>query len=526
MTLFDRDSGFQFLLEAADEINAQLTADGVLQTLAELIQRHFKPEAVSVAHVEPGGAVVFRAAAGARASEMVGLRMGQGLGIVGWVATHGERLWIPDVEEDERFYQAVDRRLDFQTRAILAIPMTVRGETLAVLELINPAPGTDIEVLDEIATALALLAAPAIENVRLFERAYQAETRYERLFELNPDPIIIIGTTGRIREVNRAACASLGVCPENLSTLGLGRLGLDAASFPVRSREAREHGVAMWEFELAETGRILEARLAHLHDYPAEEGAYLWIGHDITDRVHLERTRQELVNMVVHDLRVPLGNILNSLDLVLTAWREQDITLPIEQVLEIGLRSAHRMEELINDILDSARPQASEQTLMVAEIDVGELVEEAVEALMPSARRRGQSLDVSIEPELPRLEGDLDLLRRVLTNLVGNAVKYTQEGGEIRVSVTVDEDHFRFSVADNGPGIPLAQQAHIFELFFRGNVPHTKGAGIGLAFCKLAVEAHGGRIWLESAVGKGSTFTFTIPRTLPSDALWYQEGSV
>lgn len=518
-------SRFQFLLEAANEINAQRTADEVLQTLAELIQCRFQPEAVSVAHVEPSGAVVFRAASGARAGEIIGLRMGRGVGIVGWVATHGQRLWIPDVDRDERFYPAVDHRLDFQTKAILAIPMKVRGETLAVLELINPAAGTDIEALDEIATALSLLAAPAIENVRLFERAYQAEARYERLFELNPDPIVIIDSAGKIREVNRAACTSLGVCPEDLDTLNLSRLGFDAASFSARSREAREHGVAMWEFEIAEMGRVLEARLAHLHDYPVEEGAYLWLGHDITDRVHLERTRQELVNMVVHDLRVPLGNILNSLDLVLTAWREQDITLPIEQVLEIGLRSAHRMDELINDILDSARLQASEQTLKIAEIDVRELVEEAAEALAPSARRREQSLQVHIEPDLPPIEGDTDLLRRVLTNLIGNAVKYTQDGGEILVSVTADEDHFRFSVADDGPGIPPKQQVHIFELFFRGDVQRTKGAGIGLAFCKLAVEAHGGRIWLESEVGEGSTFTFTIPRTLPSEALWYQERS-
>ena len=116
-----------------------------------------------------------------------------------------------------------------------------------------------------------------------------------------------------------------------------------------------------------------------------------------------------------------------------------------------------------------------------------------------------------VSPDLPPMYGDPDLIRRVFVNIIGNAIKYTQNGGEILVSAELQEDAFLFAVADNGPGIAPEDQRHIFEFFFRGPMRLTKGAGIGLAFSKLAVEAHGGTIWVESAPEEGSEFKFTLP---------------
>jgi signal transduction histidine kinase len=181
------------------------------------------------------------------------------------------------------------------------------------------------------------------------------------------------------------------------------------------------------------------------------------------------------------------------------------------------------MEQLINDILDSARLEARKRPLAVAQIDVTQMVSEAVETVSSSAARRHQTLRTYVAPGLPPMEGDPDLLERVLANLLSNAVKFVQEGGEIRLKAWVDDDAFRFSVSDNGPGIAAGDQGRIFELYARGDVPRVKGAGVGLAFCKLAVTAHGGRIWLDSAPGEGSTFNFSIPRVLPRSAIYHQE---
>lgn len=344
---------------------------------------------------------------------------------------------------------------------------------------------------------------------------------YQRLFERHHDPMVILSTGGEVLAYNDAVRTLLALDPHDSDALELTQLGLDAET--LSSLDNGDINTRAWEVQLAHRDCVLEARLSYVPAAHSGDGIYLWTGHDVTNRVKLEEARQELVNMVVHDLRVPLGNILNSLDLALTAWRERDVTIPTEQILEIGLRSANRMEQLVNDILDSARLQSDERTLIIVPLDVGEIVLEAVESIAASVERRRQKLDVHIAPDLLPLEGDPDLLGRVLVNLLGNAVKYTQDGGNIRVDVEMDETQFRFMVTDNGLGIAPEYQAHLFELFFRGNVRRIRGAGIGLAFCKLAVKAHGGDIWLESEAGKGSTFTFTIPRCLPEHAPVRQE---
>jgi signal transduction histidine kinase len=372
-------------------------------------------------------------------------------------------------------------------------------------------------------------------------RHTDSEICYHCLFEYHSDPLVVLDVRGQVLASNRKAEELLGQKPGGVSALIAEHFSpkpdTDAgAELSPLFSELQEVGSVGWQFELPGTGRILEARIACLPEKVLKGMGFFWTAHDLVDRAQLDETRQELVNMLVHDLRVPLSNIQNSLDLVLTAWRERDVTLPIDQVLQIGQRSAQRMEQLISDILDSARLQAHERTLTVTRIEVKSLVEEAVDTIAGSAQRRRQTLRVQVDPNLPPMEGDLELLRRVLVNLLGNAVKYTHEDGEVTVTATLSDSdtrletdepatHFRFTVEDNGPGIAPRVQERLFRLFYRGDSTLIKSAGIGLAFCKLAVEAHGGRIWVESTLGGGSTFAFTIPQPLPKHALYYRESN-
>ncbi len=363
---------------------------------------------------------------------------------------------------------------------------------------------------------------------------------YRGLFHLGNDPMVVLDAEGGLAASNRMAQELLGPKPGAVRSLIAEQFSPKADSVADEAlseflRDVQEMGSARWQFRLPETNRVFGARLSYLPVELIEGGGFLWTAHEVTEWTHLEESRQELVNMLVHDLRVPLSNIQSSLDLVLTAWRERDVTLPMEQLLQIGQRSAQRMEHLISDILDSARLQAHERTLTVTPIDVATLVEEAVEIVTGSAQRRRQKLQVAVEPDLPPMEGDLELLRRVLVNLLGNAVKYTDEGGEITITATLNTTaddlsadeyaaKFQFSIHDTGPGIAPRVQERLFQLFYRGDSTKIKSTGIGLAFCKLAVEAHGGRIWVESTPGSGSTFRFTIPRPLPRHTPYYQEG--
>jgi len=191
--------------------------------------------------------------------------------------------------------------------------------------------------------------------------------------------------------------------------------------------------------------------------------------------------------------------------------------------LGIALRSSQRMERLISDILDMARLQSQEKTISIAETELPPLIDEVLETLMPSAKRRNHTIEENIQSDLPPLWGDQDVIRRVLLNIMTNAIKYTPNGGTITLTVRADADEFYFAVADSGPGIPPEERQHIFEPFVRVDSDNVKGAGLGLAFCKLAVEAHEGEIGLDSTLGEGSTFYFTIPRNLDESELTFLE---
>lgn len=509
-----------FLLEAASTLSVTLDSAEVLQQLLNLTLKHFQPAAVSIALVNADGSLTFQAASGQVAEQMVGLQLPRGKGIAGWVAEHCEPLWVPNTYTDPRFHAQTDQQTGFRTEAIYAAPVMQKDRTIAVIEMINPAQDMEVQETREIMTALADLAAPAIQNAILFEQISHAEARYQQLFDLNMDPVVIMDETGRLLDLNLEAQSLLGLSAGPRTQLGLDVLGLTSEKLAKAKVTLQTQKTLSWEYSFADADgqtRTLKAYLTTLPQYQPGPG-YQWLAHDITERVALETIREQLSHMIVHDLRGPLNSIINSIELIRTAWQQKDLTMPIEQLLHIGLRSAQRMDRLINTILDTARLRQGERPLSITTFDIAQLLREAEEISQPMLTHRRQTLRINLPPGLPMLQGDLDLLRRVFTNLLSNAIKFTPNGGSVDLDVMLNATDFRFSVRDNGSGILLNEQERIFDMYTRGSTTgQIQGSGVGLAFCKLAVEAHGGRIWLESVPNEGSKFSFTIPRTLPRE---------
>ena len=147
-----------------------------------------------------------------------------------------------------------------------------------------------------------------------------------------------------------------------------------------------------------------------------------------------------------------------------------------------------------------------------SQVDLNTVVVEATEIVQPSAEGKGIGLQIDIPPRLPMVNLDVDMIRRVIINLMDNSIKYTPEGGQVTVSARSNPTEVVVSVRDTGPGIPSDQHTRIFAKFARlQREASPKGIGLGLTFCKLAIEAHGGKIWVESQVGQGSTFSFRLP---------------
>ena len=217
----------------------------------------------------------------------------------------------------------------------------------------------------------------------------------------------------------------------------------------------------------------------------------------------------EVLSIVSHDLRSPLATISMATDFL------DDATRSVEeraQMVRMVKRATARMDRLVRDMLEVSKMDSG-RTLPIDRrcVDVAPVLREACEAQAPVAEAAGVRVSCDAPGELPAVEVDCDRLQQVICNLVGNAMKFTPPGGRIRVVARAVDSDLRVSVADEGSGMSEDDLARIFEPYWQAQRTASLGAGLGLKIAKGIVEAHGGSIWAESAVGKGTTFVFTLP---------------
>ena len=222
------------------------------------------------------------------------------------------------------------------------------------------------------------------------------------------------------------------------------------------------------------------------------------------------QARDEMLGVVAHDLRNPLGTILMQAGLL-----RQDEDEPehgSRKPADVIERAANHMNRLIQDLLDVTRMDAGQLSLDRAPVPVSSAVLEVVEAEKPLASSKSLEVRLELAKGLGEVYADRDRLLQVLENLIGNAVKFTRPGGRITVGAAPARDEVRFWVADTGGGIEAGDVPHLFDRFWQARRVGRQGAGLGLPIVKGIVEAHGGRVSVESQVGVGSTFLFTLPR--------------
>ncbi|HTB75131.1 MAG TPA: ATP-binding protein [Polyangiaceae bacterium] len=221
------------------------------------------------------------------------------------------------------------------------------------------------------------------------------------------------------------------------------------------------------------------------------------------------RARDDVVAIVSHDLKNPLSVILTATRLIQKGIEPTRGTAMVERIQD----AVSRMNRLVSDLLDLGKIEAGGFAVHLARCDAEEVVADAIALFAPLVEERGIVLEGAVAPDT-YVMGDRDRLHQVLANLVGNAIKFTPRGAAVRIAVSAEGGYARFAVHDMGPGIAEADQAQLFDRYWRGTEPRPQaGTGLGLYIAKGIVEAHGGRIWAESALGRGSTFAFTIPRT-------------
>jgi signal transduction histidine kinase len=267
------------------------------------------------------------------------------------------------------------------------------------------------------------------------------------------------------------------------------------------------------EFEVAGTGRVFRGYTAPVANPDGSFAGRIWTLREVTADRELDRMRDAFVATVSHELRTPLTSISGFLEMM--QEEEQGLGESGKRYLEVIRRGTDRLHALVEDLLLIAQIEAKRVELQLGPVDVAELTSRSVEAMRPTADDKGVLLEL-VTDHPPLVLGDRNRLTQVLDNLVSNAVKFTDDGGAVTVSVAAEEGDVRLVVADTGVGIPVEEQGQVFSRFFRASTATRlaiPGTGLGLSISRALVEQHGGTITLTSAEGEGTQVIVTLPST-------------
>jgi PAS domain S-box-containing protein len=372
-----------------------------------------------------------------------------------------------------------------------------------------------------IAYALTVQISAVLNNARLFTAVARARDELNTVLESISDAVLVVDVQGRVVLMNTAWRTMLHLPDQSYA--GLGAAWLLRASKQGGRRLLNMEAVRSFVDDWRERG---EGRL-HLGDGRHVEwvraplvgtgkaNGFVLTARDISARIKLEELRDDMIAMLVHDLRTPLTGVMLGVDLLKLHAMQPDSD-DYEAVYQQIRSSAHRLLYQVNTILDVRKMEAGRMDVQRDQCDVQEIFDQALAQVHPLLRQYQQQLVLDLPGSLPPIIADATLLRRVLENLLGNAHKFTPRSAAIVVGarVVANGQFVEFFVQDSGPGVPESMRERIFEKYGQASALHAKqGTGLGLTFCKLAVEAHGGAIGVRSAPTGGSLFWFTVPMT-------------
>jgi PAS domain S-box-containing protein len=374
------------------------------------------------------------------------------------------------------------------------------------------------------------------ERKRAEEQLLDSEARFRKIFEDGPVGMVMVGADMRFIRANQTFCRMTGYSENELTSLtfkdvthpehvtaDVGAvnklLNGEIPLYKTEKRYIRKDGSILWGSLTVSTIRDTTGNFLY----------FLSMINDITEHkrveIELERTNKELkerdrlknefVSTVTHELRTPLCVFKNIISNAL-AGVAGPLNPKLRKNLEMATQNIDRLSRIVNDFLDVARIEAGRVKLAVMRVDICTIIREVVEAFAPVAMSKKISLDTVIPDINVVIEGDRDKIIQVLTNLVGNAVKYIEPGSHILVTLCDRNEYISVSVHDDGPGIEPKYLDKLFNRFQLGATTVRSGqpsSGLGLTISKEFVEMHQGQIWAESVFGHGSTFTFTLPKT-------------
>lgn len=510
----------EYLLEISRAITSQLDLDAVLRLIIQYAVEMLRGRAGLIALRQDDGSFRVRATYGLPA-QLPHLfaplfadipRRLEGTDLARWT--------VPDLEMKLALVSAA---LGLHLRQVVALPLAIRHSLMGMIYIFRT-EGAAFSLNDrQVLASFADQAAIAVHNARLYEEVTREKRRLDAIIANSGDGIMILEPDRRIQVFNKALEAMTGVPAQE----AIGR-----PCDEVIALCDREQGVSICEAECPLQFKSPGERLYVEGDITRADGSVVTVGiaysplfddegklvnvianvRDITHFREAEEMKSTFISIISHELKTPVSLIkgyASTLRREDAQWDEQTLRDSLAVIEE----ESDRLNQLIDNLLDASRLQAGAFKLEMGYVALDKLAAQTVEKFRTQTREHILSLD--FPPDFPPVWGDTERLRQVLNNLISNAIKYSPQGGTIRVSGRADDDWVYVAVSDEGIGIPKEEQEHIFDRFYRVESSlsrRTQGAGLGLFLVKAVIEAHQGRVWVESAPGQGATFVFALPR--------------
>jgi PAS domain S-box-containing protein len=514
----------RFLLEAGELLGTSLhyidtlgaVAQAAVPSVADWAAVHIVDEGqlrqVALAHVDPQKLVF---------AEELQLRYPPNeQSLIAGVIRTGTSQLVSELTDEMLRQAAVDelhygliRELGLES--FLCVSVSVQDRILGAITLATAESGRRYDETDLVfAEELGRRAATAIENARLYQEADE-RAQASRVLQSVADGVVVVDREGIVRLWNPAAALITGFEPDDVIGRPIVEVVPGWEQLALRIPVAEDPGTGRAETTPVELG----GRELWISGSGVElDEGIVYAFRDLTEERALEQMRSDFVATVSHELRTPLAAIYGA---ALTI-RRPDLELDDElhdHLLQVIADESDRLASIVEDLLIASHLDSGKVRLAIEDCDAADLVTGVVEVAgihIPS----NVQLVVQVEPELPRVRADPNQLRQVISNLVDNAVKYSPDGGEVRVAAAANGASVRFSVSDSGLGIPANEQRRIFEKFYRLDPNMTRGiggTGLGLYISSELVRRFDGRIWVDSREGEGSTFHVELPTAAHSN---------
>jgi len=394
-------------------------------------------------------------------------------------------------------------KTSYLVRALMYVPLQVRGKVIGVLGVDNREKADCFTKSHlSLVTTLADYAAVAIENASLYNSTEIERHKLDTVLTQIEDGVIVIGDDNRIILINRMANMMLGLNDDDI----IGKPVEDVilhdeliTLFNKSQSEATEKN----EIEL-DDGYVINTQITRMPDV-----GFAVTMQDITYFKELDRVKSEFVNTVSHDLRSPLTAILGYVELITRVGEVNEEQREFINRVKVSVQS---ISELINALLELGRIEAGFDTEKEF-VNFGAIIATVVDTYRKQIDDKKQVISVDLSSDAPSILGDPIHFRQIAENLISNAVRYTPEDGSITIRLLTRKDQIIFQVVDTGLGIPIPEQAFIYEKFYRcSNIPeNVVGSGLGLAIVRSIVDNYQGRIWVDSKPGGGTSFTIVLP---------------